>query len=514
MANVMQTTMLWSGGKKRMKSRDMSNCSRAELLQTIEQLNEQLGQCHSMIDGAPVILWMTDANCKSHYFNRQWIKFTGMKQHSQLDGKTWFNSLHSDDRDQCIKEVQAALEQRRSLEMVYRLRRYDGEYRWMLDSGSPHYADDGEFLGYVGASIDITERREAEEGLKKSHAELAQNNRNIALLSKMNDQLQVCVDMDEIYSVLSLYVPKIFAGSAGSICLINDSRSMVEAAISWGQTVAFEPLFQQEDCWALRQGKPHTVHGPDDGLLCRHLSQMPPAGYICAPMTAHGEVLGLLHLQYTPQQEVNNDHQAFCEMQQRLANTLAENLALALSSFRLREALRAQSVRDPLTQLFNRRYMMESFEQSLCRARRSQSEIGVLVLDVDYFKRLNDTYGHQAGDAVLQELSSYLRSCVRAEDIVCRHGGEEFMFVVPDAPAEIVRQRAESICTGVRELSVNFNGQQLPAVTLSIGVAVYPHDGETVDTLLKVADQRLYEAKAAGRDQVCMADQPPSSAMS
>lgn len=88
MANVMQTTMLWSGGKKGMKSRDMSNCSRAELLQTIEQLNEQLGQCHSMIDGAPVILWMTDANCKSHYFNRQWIKFTGMKQHSQLDGKT------------------------------------------------------------------------------------------------------------------------------------------------------------------------------------------------------------------------------------------------------------------------------------------------------------------------------------------------------------------------------------------------------------------------------------------
>ncbi len=148
----------------------------------------------------------------------------------------------------------------------------------MLDSGSPHYADDGEFLGYVGASIDITELREAEEGLKKSHAELAQNNRNIALLSKMNDQLQVCVDMDEIYSVLSLYVPKIFAGSAGSICLINDSRSMVEAAVSWGQTVAFEPLFQQEDCWALRQGKPHAVHGRMMGCyagIC--LRCLPPA---------------------------------------------------------------------------------------------------------------------------------------------------------------------------------------------------------------------------------------------
>lgn len=476
-----------------------------ELLEQNEQLKTDLQRFRCMTDGAPVILWMTDNEGRSHYFNRQWGKFTGVKDMGSLNGRTWFNSLHPEDRKSCLSIVGDAFERRAPIEMVYRLRRYDGEYRWMLDNGMPHYNDEGEFLGYVGASIDITERREAEEGLKRSHEELAQNNRNIALISKMNDQLQVCIDHDEVQSVLSHYVPNIFSeNSAGKVCLMNEDHSLLEIAVSWGKATTFEDVFNPEDCWALRQGKAHIINGPGQDVKCRHLTKIPGNGCICVPMIAHGEVLGLLHLQYPAGgfDDRVGDEQRFLQTQERLAMTMAENLALALSSFRLREALRRQSVRDPLTQLFNRRYMIEMLEQSLHRAKRHNQDLGVLMIDLDYFKQFNDQYGHPAGDAVLRELAQFLKTNVRAEDVVCRYGGEEFTIVMPDAPPDIVVRRAQDLCKEANGLSLKFYDQALPNITLSIGVSFFPSDGDSVDGVLKIADRRLYQAKANGRNQV------------
>jgi diguanylate cyclase (GGDEF)-like protein/PAS domain S-box-containing protein len=167
--------------------------------------------------------------------------------------------------------------------------------------------------------------------------------------------------------------------------------------------------------------------------------------------------------------------------------------------------LREQSVRDHLTGLFNRRYMEETLERELLRASRKKLSVGIIIMDVDDFKRFNDTYGHAAGDAILQELGSLLLGCVRREDIPTRLGGDEFVVVLPDASRAVTYKRAEIICDYVKQFRIPFGEQILEGITLSLGVAVFPEDGLTCAALLKIVDAALYRAKHEGRGRVVAA---------
>jgi diguanylate cyclase (GGDEF)-like protein/PAS domain S-box-containing protein len=165
-----------------------------------------------------------------------------------------------------------------------------------------------------------------------------------------------------------------------------------------------------------------------------------------------------------------------------------------------------QSVRDHLTGLFNRRYMEETLERELLRAARKQLLLGIIMLDVDDLKHFNDTWGHAAGDEALRQLGSLLLNQVRGEDIACRYGGDEFILILPDASPQVTFQRAEQIAKLARRSYLQLDGQNLSAVTLSIGVAVFPEHGETSTAILKAADAALYHAKHAGRNRVFMAE--------
>ena len=167
--------------------------------------------------------------------------------------------------------------------------------------------------------------------------------------------------------------------------------------------------------------------------------------------------------------------------------------------------LREQSVRDHLTGLFNRRYMEETLERELLRATRKQLSMGIIMLDVDDFKRFNDTWGHAAGDAVLRELGSLLLRLVRGEDIPCRYGGDEFILILPDASREVTCERAEFICEYAKQFPLRFEGQNLATVTLSLGVAVFPEHGVTSAVILRTVDAALYRAKREGRARVVVA---------
>jgi diguanylate cyclase (GGDEF)-like protein len=195
---------------------------------------------------------------------------------------------------------------------------------------------------------------------------------------------------------------------------------------------------------------------------------------------------------------------------QNLAMAFAESVSLALANLRLRETLRMQSIRDPLTTLFNRRYMEEFFDREMKRATRSQRPIGVILCDLDHFKRYNDTFGHDAGDTLLKETAALLRNLVRGDDIACRYGGEEFLLLMPDASIEITCRRAESLRNTVANLHVEHLGQPLGPVTLSAGVAIFPDHGQTTGSLLRAADQALYSAKHSGRNRVVLAERAMS----
>ena len=178
---------------------------------------------------------------------------------------------------------------------------------------------------------------------------------------------------------------------------------------------------------------------------------------------------------------------------------------MALSNLKLHETLRSQSIRDPLTGLFNRRFMEESLELEIRRATRNQRPLGVIMIDLDHFKHFNDTFGHEAGDTLLRELGSFLQGNIRAEDIACRYGGEEFTLILPEGTAEVTQQRANFLREAVKRMDVTHRGRPLGRITISMGVSIFPEHGRTRDALLEAADEALYRSKDQGRDRVTIA---------
>jgi diguanylate cyclase (GGDEF)-like protein len=314
----------------------------------------------------------------------------------------------------------------------------------------------------------------------------------------MGDELQSCMTVAEAYAVIADAARHLFAEEAGALCVLSASRNVVEAVVVWGPASG-EQVFAPDDCWGLRRGRPHLVEDPSSRLRCRHLDHPAPATYLCVPMMAQGEALGVLHIQHSAPGH-------FTEPRQQLVQTVADSVALALANLNLRETLRQQSIRDALTGLFNRRYLEETLEREVRRVTRAQSPLGLIMLDLDHFKRFNDSFGHEAGDAVLRELGVYLTGQVRGEDIVCRYGGEEFLLVLPEASLEVTRQRAEQLREGIKHLHVHHMGQALGPLMLSLGVAGYPDHGLTATTLVRAADAALYRAKREGRDRVMVAE--------
>ena len=195
-------------------------------------------------------------------------------------------------------------------------------------------------------------------------------------------------------------------------------------------------------------------------------------------------------------------------------NRLGETLDLMAQGLQARESelnqalreLQEQVITDPLTRLLNRRYLREYLPRELIRAKRNRGSLAVVLIDIDHFKRINDTFGHEAGDLVLRTLGARLKDGVRASDIACRFGGEEFVVVLLDAAPEGARQKAEAMRAAVGKLDLNYRGESLGRITASMGVALYPDHADDADSLLRAADEALYRAKVSGRDRVVMSE--------
>ncbi|MGH9171007.1 MAG: sensor domain-containing diguanylate cyclase [Acidimicrobiales bacterium] len=287
----------------------------------------------------------------------------------------------------------------------------------------------------------------------------------------------------------------------GAVSLMNPSKNLLETPVSWGgePQPGASSKFGPQDCWALRRGRLHE--SGESGPYCRHLGASPPEGSVCFPMRAQGETIGVLQLRGAARGEPD-------DVTRQLLVTVGEQLALAMANFQLRLSLRNQSIRDPLTNLFNRRYMEETLTREISRAQRNCEPVGVLQIDVDHFKPFNDSHGHEAGDSVLKALGGLFLSVFRGADVACRYGGEEFTVILPGSSLEATEARAIELSRLVAVTPIPFRSIQLDPPTLSVGVAVFPAHDTTVPGLLRVADAALYAAKANGRDQIVCAPVP------
>ena len=369
---------------------------------------------------------------------------------------------------------------------------------------------DGHVRGAYALYNDITdaikaaqEREEQRNTLKRSLTELQSRTNEMTLLIELSDMLQCCASLEEAYSVITQFGKKLFsAESSGSLSVFKSSRNILESAGAWGANLTPLAPFSPDSCWALRRGKPHWSTGSSAELVCNHLKNYLGANDgLCVPMVAQGETIGVLQLQIgnTESESSNENTQVVL---QRIASSAAGQIALSIASLKLREALKDQSIRDPLTGLYNRRFMQESLDRELLRARRTNRSFTVMFIDIDHFKRFNDSFGHDAGDLVLQVFAKALTNHFRGGDIICRYGGEEFALVLPDSSLKDSERRANDLRIEVKKLSIKHRNKVLQPITFSVGLAAFPEHGSTVEELFRVADKCLYDSKTQGRDRI------------
>lgn len=341
---------------------------------------------------------------------------------------------------------------------------------------------------------------QSQSSLHESIGELERVSQELAQVGEMGNMLQSCRTREEAISVVGQALRGLFPDDSGALCIMNSSQDRVEVALRWGHAIELstQPYFAPDDCWALRRGRAHVVDNPKMQIYCPHVVPEKEGATLCLPLMAERQTLGVLYLQAP--------HVALWpESKVQLARTVSEQISLALFNLELQDTLRNQSVRDPLTGLFNRRYMEESLARELSRAERQKHQVAMILFDADHFKRFNDTFGHEAGDLVLKEIAQVLQAKSRKMDIACRYGGEEFLLILPNCPMDIAIQRAEQLRQSARELSLTHEGQRLGQVTLSLGVACFPDHANTGESLVRAADSLLYKAKKAGRDRVMSA---------
>lgn len=369
----------------------------------------------------------------------------------------------------------------------------------------------GKYLGLLPLIVEKAHRYwKAEKALVETTAaaeewdkEIDQRSREMSVLGEMGSTLQACFTVDKAYTVIGRFVHQLFPFASGALYLLNAERTQAHAVARWGDRPPGEEEIAHDDCVALQRGRIHAVETKRAVLTCRHLGPEPPAGYLCVPMMVQGEIMGSIHLRsdmHTPNTPFIRQHYLKVS-NQGLIVALSEHIALALSN----RMLRVEATHDPLTGLYNRRYIEEAFERELNRADRRPTRLGVIMLDIDNFKKFNDEFGHCAGDVVLQEIGAYLQAAVRMGDIACRYGGEEFMLLLYDATMENSLMRAEVIRNGIKKLSPKYNGTQLGEVTVSAGVSAFPEHGSLSGELIRSADVAMYRAKEEGRDRVAAA---------
>ncbi|MSQ52892.1 MAG: diguanylate cyclase [Betaproteobacteria bacterium] len=429
-------------------------------------------------------------------------------------------------------------------------RRKNGEPVWVALKTTPLTDLQGRLIGEITVARDITAIHLAQEALKNAHANMEarveairEANRNLSkevgsrrktegalrdangtlestvqrlesfhrdgeALSRMAEVLQPCVQRDEAYAVIREAGEELFAGVRGALYIFRESHDALEQVASWGPESEPEGVLVPDDCWALRLGRPHHVRV--EGLIrCRHVAADRPY-YACLPVQGQGQVLGMLHLEVNMSREIPREARDALERRMR---AVVDRIGPALANLKLRDSLRSMSLRDALTGLYNRRYMDDALQREIHRVGRSGKPVSLIMIDIDHFKRFNDTYGHDAGYYVLAAVAQVLPKNLHSSDLACRYGGEELTVVLPEASLACAIERAGILREAIRALSLRHREQTLPVLTASFGVASFPGHGANATELMKAADQALYRAKHLGRDQVCAAEDPPLSEM-
>ena len=459
-----------------------------------------------------IVVWSPEGYCEMH--NTRVFQVLELSGHDLTIGtpRRVFRQM-SIDRGDMSEADNALSEGKIAVHQPYSFDRTLASGRVVLSSGRPTRGG-----GYVVTFTDVTEARrvarDLEEAKKAAEAARAQAMDVLAeerarqaeakLLAQLDEWLQSCKSLDELFLIVSRFLGRVLPQGAGELYVYSNSRDVLDGMCQWNDDRML-PHIHAESCWSLRRGRAYEYEESGLCFVCEHVEAqghaVPPEHYLCVPIVAHGDTVGLLHVRLGPAGEEGGA----IKDARRFFVSCGEHISMAIANVKLRDELRDQSIRDPLTGLFNRRYFMDAMRRQVALAGRKGGCFGLISFDADKFKLFNDTHGHDAGDMVLQEIARVTAEVIGPEAVPCRMGGEEFTALLPGLDIGETAQVAERLRAAVADLKVRYLDRQLPAIHISAGVAAYPESGADPLGLLKQADTALYEAKDGGRNRVCRA---------
>lgn len=486
--------------------------------QSLQELRASEARYRGVFDEASVGVALLDSQGHWLKVNRSLCKIVGYEEAEllRLDFQT---ITHPEDLAKDVDLANRVLSgEIPGYQMEKRYLRKDGSLVWVLLHVGRIEATAEMPVSFVSVIEDISARKAAERRMQALQSSLEkqvgertqelrlsvtaseQRNVELAQIAETTGLLAGAGDVDEAMRIVGRSCRTLFPLADAALYLATEAPERLQLREHWGQGPRPAESLLADHCWGLRRGHEHRVDDPEDPLRCRHHGGDGDASaHSCLPLMALGERLGLLSLSWRAEAGWAPDPV--------LLRSLAEQIGLAIGNVRLREELRRQAQHDPLTGLLNRRQLDEHLRQRGGEYIRTGRGCSLLLLDLDYFKTINDRFGHEAGDRVLQEAAALFRRCARVEEAVFRLGGEEFVMVLATEDPEEAQRAAERIRSQMQALRVSRRGQILPAVTVSIGIACLPGDSGDIPSLLNMADEALYAAKDGGRNRSQRYDQ-------
>ncbi len=413
-----------------------------------------------------------------------------------------------------VRQVMESIRDRRPIQVEMMNRCKSGKIIWVEKKLAPMFDAEGRHIHNMSISRDISARKDMEVQAAEMMEAEQQRQHERRLLSQISEWLYSAKSLDELLMVVKKSMQTLLPEADGQLYIYSNARDTLELAAQWGDADPSDHI-GAEDCWALRRGRAYSYGIKAIEFTCGH-THGENSPYFCLPIIAHGETIGLLHLCFSafdrtimPREFI----ETFMQQRWEVGLLCAEQISLAVANVQLRHELQDQSVRDPLTNLWNRRWFLDASHKELNRAATKAMPMSLISLDVDHFKTFNDHHGHDAGDIVLREFGGLLAGTFTGDFHPCRIGGEEFVVLCCGIDHGAAMRRAAAFLEDVARLEVQYGGSRLPRITASAGVASFPEDGQQVLRLMKVADEALYAAKEQGRARaVSSRAKPPKKA--
>lgn len=408
-----------------------------------------------LTDNSPVLIWASGLDNEFIFFNKAWIDFSG-KPLTSLLGRGWIANVHPEDTDLFIKTYSNAFDKRECFDIEYRLRRHDGEYRWLIDTAAPHYNKKNEFLGYIGSCIDITPRKQLE-------------------------------------SSMSL--------AAASIRVLDDGVLMTDENhfISW-----VNPAFTTITGYTLKEveGKKPSIlsSGKHNAAFFEHINKKLASGDRWQGEIWNRRKNGEIYPEWLSINVVKDETG-------RIVNYVGVFSDIT-KQIAKEEQSRHLYMHDPLTGLANRNLLDQALDLAVLNAKRTKKGMAILFIDIDGFKLVNDTFGHLIGDDLLKEVASKITSSIRESDLAARPGGDEFVVILENLnDIDNALEVANKILTPLL-LKVDPS----MAITFSIGISYYNGKGSIDSALLmRQADMAMYEGKKSGKNTIRLSKELSSS---